>query len=57
MERVIGHVYAFYLRFLPPFFSFLTLSLSPLFPLATLGLQDEFLFHKEQTYTHISETF
>lgn len=29
MERVIGHVYAFYLRFLPPFFfSSLILSLS-----------------------------
>ena len=36
MERVIGRVYAFYLRFPPPFFFFfppyLILSLSPLFP-------------------------
>lgn len=33
MERVIGHVYAFYLRFPPPvFFLSLILSLSPLFP-------------------------
>lgn len=41
MERVIGHVYAFYLRFLPPFFSLphsLTLSFVP--PLSSLMNKD-----------------
>lgn len=32
MERVIGRVYAFYLRFLPPFFSSPSFSHCPLFP-------------------------
>lgn len=58
MERVIGHVYAFYLRFLPPFFFPSSLSHSLFcFPSPRSASKMNFYFVKS-SHTHISsDTF